>query len=267
VIAEWSRTCASAVGELCQRELAVEWDETREVGPEQPADPGTAWWEFSLDGEDAAKIWIGAPNATATQLNSLARSLDPGEPSSPDQEGLLPVALTKTGTAFAARLSERIGRKIGLGEPRRLQEPPEATHSYNAFLRSPDGDSISIVVAVDGAMAQLAGGTAGDDETPVAGSASERRVPRATEKPSSAKEFDFYNDVELPIAVVFGRTELTLERVAGLGPGSVLELDCEATDPVEIVVNDRVIATGSVVVIDGNYGIEIQDLAFGRGDR
>lgn len=64
-------------------------------------------------------------------------------------------------------------------------------------------------------------------------------------------------DVKLPIRVLLGRTQLCLRDVAQLGGGSVVELDCSPNDPVDIIVNDRVIAQGEVVVVAGNYGVRI----------
>ena len=67
--------------------------------------------------------------------------------------------------------------------------------------------------------------------------------------------------VKLPIRVLLGRTQLCLRDVAQLGSGAVVELDCSPDDPVEIIVNDRVIAHGEVVVVSGNYGVRITKLA------
>jgi flagellar motor switch protein FliN len=63
--------------------------------------------------------------------------------------------------------------------------------------------------------------------------------------------------VKLPIRVLLGRTQLSLRDIAQLGNGAVVELDCSPDDPVEIIVNDRVIAQGEVVVVSGNYGVRI----------
>ena len=63
--------------------------------------------------------------------------------------------------------------------------------------------------------------------------------------------------VKLPIRVLLGRTQLSLRDIAQLGSGAVVELDCSPDDPVEIMVNGRVIAHGEVVVVSGNYGVRI----------
>jgi flagellar motor switch protein FliN/FliY len=67
--------------------------------------------------------------------------------------------------------------------------------------------------------------------------------------------------VKLPIRVLLGRTQLCLRDIAQLGSGAVVELDCSPDDPVEIIVNDRVIAHGEVVVVSGNYGVRITKIA------
>lgn len=72
--------------------------------------------------------------------------------------------------------------------------------------------------------------------------------------------------VKLPIRVLLGRTQLCLRDIAQLGSGAVVELDCSPDDPVEIIVNDRVIAHGEVVVVSGNYGVRITKIAVHHQD-
>jgi flagellar motor switch protein FliN len=71
--------------------------------------------------------------------------------------------------------------------------------------------------------------------------------------------------VKLPIRVLLGRTQLCLREISQLGSGAVVELDCSPDDPVEIIVNDRVIAHGEVVVVSGNYGVRITKIASEHG--
>lgn len=73
-------------------------------------------------------------------------------------------------------------------------------------------------------------------------------------------------DVELPLTVSFGRTFMPLRDVLRLGTGSVIELDCAMDEPVSVMVNNRVIARGSAVVIDGSYGVRIDEV-ISRQDR
>ena len=73
--------------------------------------------------------------------------------------------------------------------------------------------------------------------------------------------------VKLPIRILLGRTQLSLRDIAQLGSGAVVELDCSPDDPVEIIVNDRVIAHGEVVVVSGNYGVRITKIGSRQQDQ
>ena|ERR1700733_9874796 len=67
-------------------------------------------------------------------------------------------------------------------------------------------------------------------------------------------------DVQLPVAIRFGETEMILEEIVKLGVGSVIELNSGIDQPVELVVNNRILARGEVVTVDGFYGIRITEI-------
>ena len=71
---------------------------------------------------------------------------------------------------------------------------------------------------------------------------------------------DLLLDVELPVSVSFGHSEMQLKDVLKLGAGSVIELDKSVNDPVTIIVNHKPIAKGEVVMVDGNYGVRILEV-------
>lgn len=71
---------------------------------------------------------------------------------------------------------------------------------------------------------------------------------------------DLLLDVELPVSVLFGRSEMPLKDVLKLGVGSVVELDRSVNDPVTLIVNHKPVAKGEVVMVDGNYGIRILEV-------
>ena len=63
--------------------------------------------------------------------------------------------------------------------------------------------------------------------------------------------------VRVPVEVVLGRTELTVDDIAGLGVGSIIELEALAGEPVEFMAAGECIARGEVVVIDEFFGIRL----------
>ena len=82
--------------------------------------------------------------------------------------------------------------------------------------------------------------------------------------PGSDGNMDFLINVELPTAIRFGETEMTLASVVKLGVGSVIELDSGIQEPVSLVVNGQIFARGEVVVVDGYYGIKITEICGGK---
>ncbi|MDE3197498.1 MAG: flagellar motor switch protein FliN [Acidobacteriota bacterium] len=81
-----------------------------------------------------------------------------------------------------------------------------------------------------------------------------------------SKTFELLLDVALPVSVSFGKTALQIREVLKLNTGSIVELNRFVAEPVDVVVNDCVIARGEVVVVDGNYGVRVTQLA-SREDR
>jgi len=71
---------------------------------------------------------------------------------------------------------------------------------------------------------------------------------------------DIVLDVPLTVTVELGRTDKLVRDILELSPGSVIELDKLAGEPVDILVNQKYIAKGEVVVIDENFGIRITDI-------
>ena len=71
---------------------------------------------------------------------------------------------------------------------------------------------------------------------------------------------DLILDVQLQVSVELGRATKQVKDVLALGPGSVVELDKHAGEPVEVVVNNKTIARGEVVVIDENFGVRITEI-------
>ena len=75
-----------------------------------------------------------------------------------------------------------------------------------------------------------------------------------------ADRIDVILDIDLPLIVRFGRTELPLRTLARMGPGSLIDLGRSADDPVDVLVSNRVVARGEVVIVGGNYGVRILDV-------
>ena len=71
-------------------------------------------------------------------------------------------------------------------------------------------------------------------------------------------------DVELEAALRFGCREMPLGEILDLGPGDVVELDRHISDPVDLIVGDKIVARGEVVLVNGNFGLRIMEVAAPR---
>jgi len=80
-------------------------------------------------------------------------------------------------------------------------------------------------------------------------------------KPNAASAMDILLDIELPVTLRFGRRQMALDDILKLESGSIIEFDRAVDDPVEVLVNDRVVARGEAVTVHGNYGVRILDIA------
>ena len=78
--------------------------------------------------------------------------------------------------------------------------------------------------------------------------------------PPGQSNLDLVHDVPLEISAVLGQTELSLRDVVSMQPGSVFELDKLSTEPIDLYVNNILIARGEVVVVDDKFAVKISEL-------
>ncbi len=84
-------------------------------------------------------------------------------------------------------------------------------------------------------------------------------TPVRTAPPGHAN-LDLVHDVPLEISAVLGQTELSLREVVSMQTGSVFELDKQSTEPIDLYVNNILIARGEVVVVDDKFAVKISEL-------
>lgn len=104
-----------------------------------------------------------------------------------------------------------------------------------------------------GADALVGGGPA---ETPGVS----RRADTSDLSPMERERLELLLDVKLEVSIELGRTTMLVRDILELGPGSVVELDKMAGETVDLLINDKKLAEGEVVVVDENFGIRITHL-------
>ncbi len=123
---------------------------------------------------------------------------------------------------------------------------------------SPLGDvnmaDIGAALAAAGAPASNAG-AAGAEGAPGAGSQGAPKAPKAP-----VQSLDFILDIPLKVSVELGRSRMAIREILNLAQGSVVELSKFAGEPLEVLVNDKLIARGEVVVVNEKFGIRLTDI-------
>jgi flagellar motor switch protein FliN/FliY len=124
--------------------------------------------------------------------------------------------------------------------------------------------------AAGGAKRPSGGGSQGEVDAMLSSS----KGSSAGAKPASFESFDsdaslpaeahniekLLGDVQLKVQVLLGKSKMPVEDILQLGSGSVVELDKLAGDPLDILVNDRLVAKGEVLVLNENFCIRITDI-------
>ena len=83
---------------------------------------------------------------------------------------------------------------------------------------------------------------------------------KGAQKKSREKSLDFLLNIPLDVTVELGRTRMNIGDLLNLDKGAVIELDKEASEPLDILVNDQPVAKGEVVVMEKRFGIRITDI-------
>lgn len=85
-------------------------------------------------------------------------------------------------------------------------------------------------------------------------------IPSGAEQPSDRHSLDFILDIPLEVSVELGRTRMVINDLLQLGQGSVIELTKLAGEPLEILVNNKLVARGEVVVVNEKFGVRVTDI-------
>lgn len=210
--------------------------------------------EFSLGPE--AALWIGVPVTTEQAIGKAVLG-DGGEPVA-DGESRRTVLeiLGQLGSALARSLSQRTHREVS---PARGQSKTTWPGPLPGRVLKTTARGIPLEFHCEVSEALLA----------VLASRSGEIRPTAEVTSAAAQQtqtMDLLLDVEMLVSISFGRAQLALKDVIKLSSGSIVELNRAITEPVEVIVNNCVIARGEVVVIEGNYGVKIQQI-ISRQDR
>lgn len=101
---------------------------------------------------------------------------------------------------------------------------------------------------------------AGDAAAGGGGAAGGGSKPKMGEEEKRERNLDLILDIPLRVTVELGRTKMVVRELLTLGQGSVIELNKLAGEPMEILVNDKLVAKGEAVVVNEKFGVRLTDI-------
>jgi len=126
-----------------------------------------------------------------------------------------------------------------------------------------DGEESMSQEEIDAAINSAVEGLEADDftvaEQPAVKEADFQQLS-SSNKSGGQRNIDLLMDVELPVSIELGRTKMDISDILALGPGSVVELEKLVGEPVDLLVNNKCVARGEVVVVEENFGLRITQL-------
>ncbi len=161
--------------------------------------------------------------------------------------------------ALTAQLKQATGNQAAPAAAAAAQNvPSEAGNGADSAVQPPAiAEAVGDQTAADGpavlGAAQVAASAADATEFAPPEIAADRPSPQTT-------GIDMLDDVELDVKIELGRTSMYIEDVLRLGVGAVVELDKLAGDPVDIYVNERLVARGEVLVLNDNFCVRINQI-------
>jgi flagellar motor switch protein FliN/FliY len=225
------------------------------------------WWEQPLSAGPDTTVWVAAPHDTwhhtgAVTLKAAGLdTIDDGEARSTYLE-ILGQALS----SFARAVGGMIGQEVACSSGK--EQAPVPPPAAGASIALNWGDAVHTLWI--GLSPQLVAAVEHPPDQPeepetaprVAAAAAGAVAGSAALSPT----MELLLEVELPVSISFGKAELPMRDVLKLTTGSIIELNRGVNEPVEVLVNQCLIARGEVVVVEGNYGVRIQQIA-SRQDR
>jgi flagellar motor switch protein FliN len=224
---------AAGIEELLSKsgieDASVSWMEDKL----EPAE-GLLWWSCGV-GHSGGRIFAGAARETWEELGRIHETVDGA---APENDFAALVAPLRSAAV------ERFGTEVSSSDAEPSAEPGSDWSTVVVTLHLEER-SLTLNLAVNPELAAALG-------APV-----EEPVP---EWNGPSGPIDMLLHIELPVSVSLGRTKMRIKDLLSVTSGSIVELDQELDDEVEVRVNNCTIARGQVVSVDGNYGVRILEM-------
>ena len=241
ILNAFGRAVSQALSEAGPEDIQLDWSLTS--APQSDAEAWT-WWSGGLSTHPGANFFIGAPEETWEKLGRGGPSENPRENAS---------ALVSR--CFAKAVEEQFGNRAAAQDSGPSGAPSADWTRASIEIRYSAGQWPNAVCVLSPEFEEALSGLA---------KTSPAIVPASSPSSPAGGPSDMLMHVQVPVSVSFGNTQIRMKDLLNLTAGSVVELDQALHDNVEVRVNDRVIARGEVVAVDGHYGVRVLELVSGE---
>jgi flagellar motor switch protein FliN/FliY len=255
---EWAEKLSAAIESMIGEPVQTE---ALGSGVKQP-DDRTTLYRQPLDAGLGAEIWVQVPKALWAEIGGrVLRSAGLEDSTEQEAHGTFLEVLQQSLSPLAQSIGSRLKREVAF-LPGTVEASAGSDLRWGAIGVTLSGEeyppaALAITDALKKALADASEPAPARGVAPVASPAMPAMNPEQTR---SSKTMDLLLEVELPVGVSFGRVQMKLRDAVKLTTGSIVELNRRVTEPVEVIVNNCVIARGEVVVVEGNYGVRIQEI-------
>lgn len=276
---EWSVSFVSVIESLGATGVTGAWSVPLAPAPavaDAPADPDTSVPSyFQVKGAFQGYMTLLCDRTVAVQFGQLLQSeaCDPAAEFSDMQRDAFTEFLRTVAGDLATGWKAEMSQQIELVLEAVAQPRAPGAQIATLELKSDKFSALSVRLLLDPGLCTALDAAAAPPpaETPVAAPAAASAGvapavggadPLATHLlAGTTPNLALLLDVELEATIRFGQRDMLLREVFGLMPGAVVELDQLVNEPAELLVAGRLIARGEVVVVDGNFGLRVTEVA------
>jgi flagellar motor switch protein FliN len=221
-------------------------------------DPAALCMHFSVGaplGGEQTLMLAAADGLRLAQL-LMGESLDPGAAFDADHRDALAELFRQIAGSAALALGSKLETevKVTLTDTERPEWLATSPAAADLKLTSSEFPALSLHLQISSELNNVLASTA----APAAEGKTQRE--EALNRGQRESNLDFLRDIELGVTLRFGKRYVLLRDILEIVPGSVVELDQQVQEPVELLVGRRIIARGEVVVVDGNYGLRVTEV-------
>ena len=271
----WTESLAQVIESMTDQRPEVKWQAARGTPSELGRGQEYLWWEQPFQAAPQVTAWVAAPRATWEQAGALtlkAAGLETVETT--EAKNTWVEILGQSLAVMARSIGSLLGREVTTeaGTERSPDPPPDEWAAVTiTFASTPEGAAPNeppLLVGLSPQLVTLVTAPPPDDAE-ASGQmalAQEEAAGSAARSAPVSRTMELLLDVDLPVSISFGKAKVPMKDVLKLTTGSIVELDRGINEMVEVLVNHCLIARGEVVVVEGNYGVRIQEIA-SRQDR